>query len=744
MIADRRAKSRGLARWVALFLALFVLVAIAHPLAASRPALILSTRVISVVLAPIALLLWLRRPPRAAFVLGPTLLAILETVIAATGGHARSPVQPLIYVLLAMVAGLGAPLAAIVTAVLAALMEIALATLGSPPSLSLQLALAHVGFMALFASLFQFLLIAETRLQKKTADDAVRDALERVEQDARDFRLIGSSLGPESRTERDPDEAMRKRQVGSVRAIRESLLDVLEVARLSVHADAAMLFVLNEDGSRLKLKECVATGSERSIIERPISASEGALGAVVKTGRSVNLIPREGGRHLGYTTRDEIGSFLGVPVRDGKHLSGVLAVDRKDSGPFSDHDEELLDAVSREAQRAMESERIFVSMDRVKYEQERLYDAFALLNEALTVDAFAERLLDAVIRIKPLDFMCVTLFDEEKREHQIVALRSEDESDRRLMGATYPHKHGGLVAMSVKNGHPLPYVPLSEQPDKDKLQLFGDHETPSLESVKVFPLVERGRPRGTLVLGSRNAGGDLSREDERMIDVITAHAAITLANAEMYKKMEMMATTDGLTGLVNHRRFKELLEEALARATRFSRKVSVLMVDADHFKTVNDTYGHPVGDVVLKRIAHLLQAEARRTDVVARYGGEEFVVILDETDSEGAVMVAERIRERIEADVIQGDFGRVKVTASLGLATWPDATDAKSSRQAAEVGARDPRDAETMGELLERADQALYEAKRKGRNRVVRWKTSPRSERHPGHATSERPSQRPA
>jgi diguanylate cyclase (GGDEF)-like protein len=516
--------------------------------------------------------------------------------------------------------------------------------------------------------------------------------------------LIGSSLGPESSKIDDVEEVNKRRQVGSVRAIRDSALDVLEIVRLAAKADTAMLFMLSDDGSKLKLKECVATGAERSIIERPIPSHEGALGAVVKTRRSVNLRPKDGGRHLGYRTKSDVGSFLGVPVLDQGHLAGVLAVDRAENAAFTEADEELLVAVAREAQRAMESERIFVAMDRVKYEQERLYEAFQLLNEALTVDVFAERLLEATSRIKRLDFSCVTLFDEDKDEHSIVGLRtSSDKIEKALRGQSFLHKEGGLVAMALKNGHPLPYLPLSEQPDRQELVLFGKLEAPPLQSVKVFPLVEHNRTKqalGALVIGSTEAGCELSREEERMIDVITTHAAITLANARMYKKMEMMATTDGLTGLVNHRRFKELLNEALARATRFQRNVSVLMVDADHFKTINDTYGHPVGDVVLKRIASLLQLEARRTDVVARYGGEEFVVILDETDQGGAEMVAERIRERIEREIIQGDFGRVRVTASLGLATWPE-------------------HAESMEDLLERADQALYEAKKKGRNRVV-------------------------
>jgi diguanylate cyclase (GGDEF)-like protein len=356
----------------------------------------------------------------------------------------------------------------------------------------------------------------------------------------------------------------------------------------------------------------------------------------------------------------------------------------------------VLLAVAREAERAMESERIFAEMDKVKYEQERFYEAFSLLNEALTVELFAGALIEAVARIKPVDFLVVTMFDKAKNEHTIVAARGAE----KLAGSSFKSKAGGLVVTAIKNGHPLPYVPLSAQSVKSKLQLFSPKiPVPDLSSVKVFPLRDRGQPLGSLVIGSTVPNRDLTREEERMLETVTLHASRTLANAQMFQRMEMMATTDGLTGLVNHRRFKELLGEALARAKRFTRRVSVLMVDADHFKTINDTYGHPVGDLVLQRIAKILEKEARRTDVVARYGGEEFVVVLDETDTKGARSVAERIRERIERELIQGEFGRVRVTASLGLATWPEHGDA-------------------MEALLEHADQALYEAKKNGRNRV--------------------------
>jgi diguanylate cyclase (GGDEF)-like protein len=161
-----------------------------------------------------------------------------------------------------------------------------------------------------------------------------------------------------------------------------------------------------------------------------------------------------------------------------------------------------------------------------------------------------------------------------------------------------------------------------------------------------------------------------------------------------------MATTDGLTGLCNHRHFQELFDAMIARAERYGRKLSLILTDIDHFKSVNDTYGHPVGDKVLKRVAVVLGQGARRTDIVSRYGGEEFAVLMEETDRVGARHIAERIRTAVEAEIFHTEHGQFKSTISLGIATYPD-------------------DATVKAKLTECADQALYTAKRGGRNRSV-------------------------
>jgi diguanylate cyclase (GGDEF)-like protein len=168
----------------------------------------------------------------------------------------------------------------------------------------------------------------------------------------------------------------------------------------------------------------------------------------------------------------------------------------------------------------------------------------------------------------------------------------------------------------------------------------------------------------------------------------------------MVQSLEEQATTDGLTGLVNHRTFQERFSSMLGRADRHKFRVAMLLTDIDHFKKVNDTYGHPTGDAVLKRVASILKASARKIDIVARYGGEEFALVLEGTDRAGARQLAERIREEVSQQVFESSKGPFNATLSLGVAVYPD-------------------DGKAKQDIISCADKALYAAKHAGRNRTV-------------------------
>lgn len=169
---------------------------------------------------------------------------------------------------------------------------------------------------------------------------------------------------------------------------------------------------------------------------------------------------------------------------------------------------------------------------------------------------------------------------------------------------------------------------------------------------------------------------------------------------ERNRQLAELANKDGLTNLYNHRCFQELLSKELSRAKRFNEFISLLFLDVDHFKRFNDTYGHQMGDVVLKSMAQLITDSVREMDIPARYGGEEFSVILPTADRDTAKEIGERIRKIVESQVFKMDKTEVHVTVSIGVASFPDPT------------IEQPRD------LIEHADQALYAAKEGGRNRV--------------------------
>jgi diguanylate cyclase (GGDEF)-like protein len=168
---------------------------------------------------------------------------------------------------------------------------------------------------------------------------------------------------------------------------------------------------------------------------------------------------------------------------------------------------------------------------------------------------------------------------------------------------------------------------------------------------------------------------------------------------EANQKLRKLATTDGLTGLYNHRTFQDLIEKRIREANRHRRHLALILLDLDHFKSINDRYGHPIGDAVLKVVSCTLTKLSRSEDILARYGGEEFSIILPETDIKGAVLLAERIRDAIAKATIRIRGISLNITISLGVSA-KNATQGECNKNA----------------LIEAADKALYLAKRSGRN----------------------------
>jgi diguanylate cyclase (GGDEF)-like protein len=215
-----------------------------------------------------------------------------------------------------------------------------------------------------------------------------------------------------------------------------------------------------------------------------------------------------------------------------------------------------------------------------------------------------------------------------------------------------------------------------------------------------------GRVSGVVSVARRRP---FTAPERELFDYLAEQAAVSIENVGLHETVERQAVTDELTGLFNRRRFQEAMATEVERSKRFGQPVGLVLLDLDDFKTVNDTYGHQQGDLVLREVARVLRETSREIDEPARYGGEELAVVLPGTDLEGAYNLAERVRAGIEELVLpllDGD-GALRVTASFGVATLPGSAD-------------------DMRGLVAAADEALYRAKRAGKNRTVRAEPSPR------------------
>lgn len=203
---------------------------------------------------------------------------------------------------------------------------------------------------------------------------------------------------------------------------------------------------------------------------------------------------------------------------------------------------------------------------------------------------------------------------------------------------------------------------------------------------------------GVLIVSQhRRIEADPDRMDE--VRILSSHCAVAIENLKLRERLEEMAETDALTGAFNRRHFQHTLERELRRAERYGRPLGLIMIDIDHFKDLNDEYGHPAGDAVLKELAKVVSEAIRNIDIFARYGGEEFAVILPETSIIGSAGSAERLRRQVEDHLFPiSDEETVQISISLGVADFPRAKDAES--------------------LIRAADEALYRAKEGGRNRV--------------------------
>jgi two-component system cell cycle response regulator len=555
------------------------------------------------------------------------------------------------------------------------------------------LALAFVGVQRLFLG-------AEVGRLREEAGRRLEDDRRRLHDDARDYRLLGPERpGAEATSAEGEGEGEGERRLrAGVEEIHEAVLFGLGLARHALGAQTLMLLWLNEAGTHLRVAG--ASSEVEGLLEGPFGARDGLYGAAMAEGALVTLGPLSATARLPhYAGAGAAGSVCLTPVRDGGEVRGLVVADRREARPFDAREQAMLAEAARHAARVIRNERLFLQLEREKAEQGRLYRAAEALGVAAGEDEVLAAAVKAARDVARPDFAAITVYDAKSGGHEVRAALGEGGA---AAGARFG-ANGGLVDAAVRSGQALPYR--GETEGRSHVVFDPALPAPPGASVLVVPLALREGALGTLVVGARRRGafGDAVRP---ALEALARHVAVSLADARNVRKLEELATTDGLTGLLNKRALLEAAGSKLAAAARFGRPLSVVVADIDHFKKVNDVHGHDVGDLVIKGLGAVFARVKRSTDSVARFGGEEFVALCEQTDGPGALLLAERIREELKRTSFSTPAGPLSVTCSVGVATFPAA-------------GRD------WDALFKAADEALYVSKRGGRDRSTLW--TPRS-----------------
>jgi diguanylate cyclase (GGDEF)-like protein len=488
-------------------------------------------------------------------------------------------------------------------------------------------------------------------------------------------------------------EGRRTRQADRAQELDAALLRVVRVARKAVSAHTVVYFVV--DHEREQAHPRAWDGPDSAIKDVPLPLRQDPFAFVIERRQSfyVTDFPRLLGSLPYYRSETRIGSLLAVPVKLGDAVAGVLVADRLEIQSLTGKEAELIEAFAEMAAEAVQWTRASLSREELGAEFRAVHAVSRSLTELDEPTAVHRRLVQSAWDLVEVEGAAVAMVDDEQTRYVVESGYGwVKEFEGREVGLS----ERTWTAWVLKSSADFHILDLG---DKDRMPVVVlDEGKGRAASLLGIPLKTGTRNIGALILtGGRES---FATATGRVLGFLCNHAAAVLSKIRAMEHVERLAARDGLTGLYNRRTFDDYLARTLAVEERRGGRFATVLLDLDHFKKLNDTYGHPAGDAALRNAARVLERQLRKGDQAARYGGEEFAVILPGADEDGALQIAERVRRALEKDPVIFEGARISITASLGVAVWPvDGKDAAA--------------------LLASADRALYAAKQAGRNRVT-------------------------
>lgn len=643
---------------------------------------------------------------------GLLLLLCVHVPIQATGSLA-SPALPAMYLLVALLAAYSEPSMTALFVGLATALIVPGVTRGVPWSQWIYL-VESLAVYAVTVAAFALVVGTFVSIERRRRLEAV-SALNRFVSDA--DALAQEVDEPTMEAMKPALQAEQERRMReATRNLDESLFNVLETARGATGAYSVIYFRHDVPTDQLVIRQMM-TASDH-VVEHGLPARQASLvSGVLKTKSPVRLKVTRGRPLPYYTRQPKLDTAVAVPVyADEKQtaLRGVLLADFTEECA-----EDLAELLAGFGRTITELERDARERELHAARAHRLahyFDTSKQLTSTLALEEILGFAISASQELADFDFAVIVETDEEGKQFHI--RKAEGRGVEKVVD-----KRGSvpssLVGWVIKNRQYLPVPQFRRR--AARTPLLGKRLDPDgIRSALIFPLARqdqtfspsstgaalRDHTVGAFVIGSCSRD-EFEPGEVQVLEGIANQTALAMANAILYSRMQEMATTDGLTGLANHRYFQEALTKELERAQRSKQQVALILMDVDHFKSVNDNFGHPVGDVVLKKVAEILKNTLQRTiDLPARYGGEEFVTLLPDTDAKGARRVADKIRAALAKERFDGGDRKFQVTLSAGIAVYPGDGDHKQT-------------------IIDHADKALYHSKETGRNRSTLWSDVP-------------------
>ena len=424
-----------------------------------------------------------------------------------------------------------------------------------------------------------------------------------------------------------------------------------------------------------------------------MAVGEGAMGLAVQTRTPIIIRNYTSWSNASHQYRDgPWHAVIAAPLLIGDRVVGAIGiVDKHKNRQFSSLDQTMLNHFAENAAIAVENAILFKNIQGANERQVILHRVSQeIVSASLDSEGIYNAIHYAASQIMPSEAFALTMLEEANQSIRAVYL--VDRSGR-VPAQIIPSTHG-LSGRVIRTGKSI-YIPDTQAEDKNDTIHFGDTER--VRSVLAVPMRLRGRVMGMLSAQSYQPNA-YKEEDQHLLEMLASYAAIALENLRLFTEIQKLAITDTLTDIYNRRHLFELGQREFSRSRRLYRPLSLLMLDIDHFKEINDTLGHKAGDFALKKLAQIMKTYTREIDILGRFGGEEFVAVLVETTLEEAYHAAERLRSMIENN-FKHDSTIRHLTVSIGLSDLkPETT--------------------SFYHLMDEADAAMYVAKNSGRNQV--------------------------